>query len=404
MIDLIIHGVAGRMGSTIAEMALQKPDVFRIAAGIDKFAQKVADAPFPVYTTFDDCAEACDCIIDFSLPEALPGVIEAACAKKSALVIATTGMRASDLERIKAASAIIPIFMASNMSLGVNLQIDLIKRAATFFGDAFDIEIVEKHHNIKVDAPSGTAMTLAREIASTFPDGKDFVFNRHDSRQRRDKREIGIHAVRGGTIVGEHDVSFFGEDECLTIEHKAYSKRVFGAGALRAAAFVSGLPAKLYSMSEMLAEEKAITNANLESDQSIITLHKVPFGQNALASLFETVAACGVNVDMISQSIPKDGFVDIAFTLPGAAMKDAVAALSAFPYVYEQRDAMAKLCIEGAGMEHRPGVAASVFRVLADAGIALELVTTSETKIAICLSQDDSEKALAATNAAFSLN
>ncbi len=403
MLNIIIHGASGRMGRTIAAMALEHPDDFNVVAGIDKFPDGAGDVPFPVYASFDACAEDCDCIIDFSLAEALPGVIEAACAKQSALVVATTGLTDADHERMQAASAIVPIFNATNMSLGINLMIDLIKQAAAFFGDGFDIEILEKHHKIKVDAPSGTAMTLAKEVASVFPEGRDFVFDRHAVRQKRGQRELGISAVRGGTVVGEHDVMFLGEDEIFEITHKAYSKRVFGSGALRAAKFVAGLPPRLYSMSDIMAAEKAITNASLERDQCVVTLSSVPYEMSVTPDVFDAVAAAGVNVDMISQSMPQNGAVDIAFTLPEAQLSKAMQALSVFPFAIGQCDAMAKLCVEGAGMEHRPGVAAGVFRVLANAGIAIRLITTSETKIAVCLEQKDAQAALDAINAAFQL-
>ena len=168
--------------------------------------------------------------------------------KKIPLVIATTGYSKNQIEQINNASLEIPIFFTFNMSLGVNLICSLAKKAASILGDGFDVEIVEKHHNQKIDAPSGTAIMLANSVNEVFGDTKAYEYDRHSKRQKRSKNEIGIHSVRGGTIVGEHDVIFAGHDEVVTISHSAYSKEVFAVGAVKAAKFLYGKKAGLYDM------------------------------------------------------------------------------------------------------------------------------------------------------------
>ena len=171
------------------------------------------------------------------------------------MVFATTGYSDAQIEQIKLASKEIPIFFSFNMSLGVNLICSLAKKAASILGDGFDIEIIEKHHNQKIDAPSGTAIMLANAVNSQFDGNKVYEYDRHSIRQKRSKKEIGIHSVRGGTIVGEHDVIFAGRDEVITISHSAYSKEVFAVGGVRAAKFIAGKPAGLYDMNSILSFE-----------------------------------------------------------------------------------------------------------------------------------------------------
>jgi len=251
MVRLILCGVNGKMGQVIKD-AVKKDDTFEIVAGVDKFPD-ACDNDFSVYEHADACNEAADVMIDFSRPDALADNLAYVREKGIAIVIATTGFTDEDREAITVASANAPVFFAANMSLGVNLQMQLAKAAAEFLGDAYDIEIVEKHHNQKVDAPSGTALAIAQHINGAFDDDKDFCYGRHT---RTDKRggEIGIHAVRGGTITGEHDVIFAGTDEVITISHSAQSKKIFATGALRAAAFMAGKPPGLYDMNDLIED------------------------------------------------------------------------------------------------------------------------------------------------------
>lgn len=249
MIKTILCGSGGKMGAFVAVAAHNDGDL-QIVAGIDKVNNGQA---FPVYSKFSDITVEADVIIDFSNPILLDSILEFAVLKKMPVVIATTGYSESQIEKIKAASKEIPIFFSFNMSIGVNLICSLAKKAAAILGDAFDIEIVEKHHNQKIDAPSGTAIMLANAVNQEFGDTKTYEYDRHSKRQKRSKNEIGIHSVRGGTIVGEHDVIFAGHDEVITISHAAYSKEVFAVGAVRAAKFIANKEAGIYDMNSVMS-------------------------------------------------------------------------------------------------------------------------------------------------------
>lgn len=409
MIKLIIHGANGNMGKTLTALAMRQKDAFTVVAGIDKFPPRFSEYDFPYYTSFAECTEEADLIIDFSLPEATRGLLEFALNRKMPIVIATTGLSSAEYALIRDAGKQIPVFISPNMSLGVNLQIELIKRTAAFLGDAFDIEIVEKHHNQKVDAPSGTAVALANALAEEFPDGKDLIYERQSKRMRRTKREIGMHSVRGGTIVGEHQVLFIGEDEVLEINHIAQSRRIFAAGALRAAEYIVSRPPKVYSMEDIVAEHNSVTNISREGDQSIISIERVPNEAAAVADIFTAIAAADVNVDMISQTSPVNGAVGVSFTLGSEQLPTALEALRQLQHELPDSSissisGIAKLSIEGVGMEHRPGIAAQMFRVLAGIGVTIKLVTTSETKTSCCIDATDLPVAVDAIQKAFNLS
>ena len=251
MINVILCGSGGKMGSFVAD-ALKNDNEMQIVAGVDKFNNS---QNFPVFKNFNEITVDCDLIIDFSHPALLDDMLTFAKAKKIPLVIATTGYSDAQIEAINKASSEIPVFFTFNMSLGVNLICSLAKKAASILGDGFDIEIVEKHHNQKIDAPSGTAIMLANSVNEVFGDTLNYEYDRHSKRQKRTKNEIGIHSVRGGTIVGEHDVIFAGRDEVVTISHSAFSKEVFAVGAVKAAKFIYGKKAGLYNMNSIMSFE-----------------------------------------------------------------------------------------------------------------------------------------------------
>lgn len=207
---------------------------------------------YPVFTAPADCNVQADVAIDFSHPACLSPLLAYCKAQHLPVVVATTGLSEAQVEEIHMAAKEIPVFYTANMSLGVNLMIELAKKATEILGGQFDIEIVEKHHNQKIDAPSGTALMLADAISSSLKNPPQYVYDRHSKRAKREKNEIGIHAVRGGTIVGEHEVIFAGPDELLTISHSARSKEVFATGAINAALFLCGRPAGLYSMKDLI--------------------------------------------------------------------------------------------------------------------------------------------------------
>ena len=248
MINVILCGSGGKMGSFVAE-AVAKTENMQIIAGVDKVNNGES---FPVFSKFSEISKKADVIIDFSNPVLLDDLLDYAINTKTAVVIATTGYTEVQIEKIQKAAEIIPVFFTFNMSLGVNLICSLAKKAASVLGGGFDVEIVEKHHNQKIDAPSGTAIMLANAVNSVFNDEKIYEYDRHSKRQKRNKNEIGIHSVRGGTIVGEHDVIFAGHDEVITISHSAYSKEVFAVGSVKAAAFICGKNAGLYDMNSIM--------------------------------------------------------------------------------------------------------------------------------------------------------
>ncbi len=249
MINIAITGACGKMGRVIAALIKERANC-RVCAGID--IRPVQYDDFPVVTKVFDLSEKPDVIIDFSHPSALEELLTYCKMKNVPIVIATTGYSDEQISEIKLAAQQIPVFFTFNMSLGINLLSELAKRAAEVLGPQFDIEIVEKHHNLKKDAPSGTAIMLAEAVNSVFKGEKKYVYDRHNVRKARDREEIGISSIRGGTIVGEHDVIFAGHDEVITLSHSAQSKEVFAAGSVNAALFLSNMPAGLYEMSDLL--------------------------------------------------------------------------------------------------------------------------------------------------------
>ena len=248
---IILCGACGKMGGNVLSLLSADPDAVAVC-GVDLYPKEIG---IPVYKSFADIQEDADVIIDFSSAENLKERLEYAKQKKLGIVLASTGFTADDLALIDEYSKEIAIFKTANLSLGVNVMQALCKAAAQILGDNFDVEIIERHHNLKKDAPSGTALMLADSVNEAFENKKTYVNGREGIVGARTKNEIGIHAVRGGTIVGEHEVMFAGEDEVITITHSAASKRVFAVGAIRAAKFLNGKVAGRYAMKDLLAEE-----------------------------------------------------------------------------------------------------------------------------------------------------
>ena len=250
-IKIILCGACGKMGGNVLSL-LADDESATAVCGVDLYPREIG---IPVYTDFSQIQESADVIIDFSSPVGLVERLEYAKAHKLGIVLASTGFSATDLELINAYAKDVAIFKTANLSLGVNLMQALIKTAAQVLGNAYDVEIIERHHNLKKDAPSGTALMLADTINEAFENEKRIVNGRAGIVGAREKTEIGMHAVRGGTIVGEHEVMFAGEDEIITISHSARSKRVFAVGAIRAAKFLRKKEAGMYEMKDLLAEE-----------------------------------------------------------------------------------------------------------------------------------------------------
>lgn len=250
MIKIIMHGCNGHMGQVISSLVNEDPEV-EIVAGIDMNDNK--ENGYPVFTDIQTCDVKADAMIDFSSYKAADKVLEYCVQEKLPLVLCTTGLTEEQLEKVKSASAQVAILRSANMSLGINTLLKLLQDAAKVLATAgFDMEIVEKHHRLKCDAPSGTALALADSLNDAMGQQYHYVFDRSQKHEKRDAKEIGVSAVRGGTIVGEHDVIFAGPDEVITFSHQAYSKGVFGKGAVEAAKFLAGKPAGMYDMSNVI--------------------------------------------------------------------------------------------------------------------------------------------------------
>lgn len=251
MIKAIMHGCNGHMGQTITALCKDDPGI-EIVAGIDLFDGIKND--YPVFGSLEECTVEADVIIDFANAGAVDGLLEYGVRKQIPIVLCTTGLSEEQLVKVDEASRQVAILKSANMSLGINTLMDLLKKATAVFADAgFDIEIVEKHHNQKLDAPSGTAIALADSMNEVLNHEYHYKYDRSAERKKREKKEIGIQAVRGGNIVGEHEVIFAGTDEVITFKHTAYSKGVFGKGAIEAAKFLAGKPAGFYDMSDVIS-------------------------------------------------------------------------------------------------------------------------------------------------------
>ena len=250
MVKIIMHGCNGHMGQVISGIVEKDPDA-EIVAGID-----IADQgknSYPVFTDIDTCQVEADAIIDFSSAKATDKLLEYSAARQIPVVLCSTGLSEEQLAEVEETSKKVAVLKSANMSLGINTLLKLVQDAAKVLATAgFDMEIVEKHHRLKVDAPSGTALALADSINEAMDNKYHYVYDRSQRREKRDAKEIGISAVRGGTIVGEHEIIFAGQDEVIEFKHTAYSKAIFGKGAVEAAKFLAGKPAGRYDMSDVI--------------------------------------------------------------------------------------------------------------------------------------------------------
>ena len=250
MVKIIMHGCNGHMGQVISDIVEKDPDA-EIVAGID-----IADQgknSYPVFTDIDACQVEADAIIDFSSAKATDKLLEYSAARQIPVVLCSTGLSQEQLAKVEETSRKVAVLKSANMSRGINTLLKLVQDAARVLAAAgFDMEIVEKHHRLKLDAPSGTALALADSINEAMDNQYHYVYDRSQKREKRDDKEIGISAVRGGTIVGEHEIIFAGQDEVIEFKHTAYSKAIFGKGAVEAAKFLAGKPAGRYDMSDVI--------------------------------------------------------------------------------------------------------------------------------------------------------
>ncbi len=251
MVKVIMHGCNGHMGRIIDGIIAEDPEI-EIVAGVDRHTE--VKNSYPVFSDIGECDTAADVIIDFANASAEDALLDYCVAKQIPLVLCTTGLSEAQLNHVREAEKHVAVLKSANMSLGINTLIDLLQRASDVFCKAgFDVEIVEKHHRRKLDAPSGTAIALADAVNQSQGNVYHYVYDRSQRRQARDDKEIGISAIRGGNIVGEHDVIFAGMDELITFRHTAYSRAVFGKGAVEAAKFLTGKDAGHYDMADVIA-------------------------------------------------------------------------------------------------------------------------------------------------------
>ncbi|WP_026495161.1 4-hydroxy-tetrahydrodipicolinate reductase [Butyrivibrio sp. WCD3002] len=250
MVKAIMHGCNGRMGHVIVDLSADYADL-EIVAGVDAFGENTYS--FPVFDSIEKCDVDADVVIDFSNASAVDNLLDVCTKKNMPVVLCTTGLSDQQLAHVENASKEVAVLKSANMSVGINMLMKVLSEISPVLSAAgFDIEIVEKHHNQKLDAPSGTAIALADSIKESLPEEFEYVYDRSGRREKRPKKEIGISAVRGGTIVGDHDVIFAGTDEVITLSHRAYSRSVFAKGALEAARFLAGKPAGMYDMADVI--------------------------------------------------------------------------------------------------------------------------------------------------------
>lgn len=398
MLSLLINGICGQMGRNVYAACQAQSGLFCAAAGVD-VTENAAGFDCPVYREIDDVKEHVDVVVDFSVPASVPNVLRFAQSRGIPAIIGTTGLGERELKLIRAASERIPVFQTGNMSLGVNLQLELVQLASATLGPDFDVEIIETHHRKKIDAPSGTALMLANAVAESLPEETELVFGRHEKNKRRTSSEIGIHSVRGGTVVGEHSVQFIGNDEIVEVTHRAFSKQVFVQGALRAAQYVCGKKSGLYNMKNVVSEHDAPSHLLSLQDQAVVSIQSGAEDAAFLSRLFAVISEQGVFVDMIACSEPEERCVSVGFSLAAADLCPAMEALNALKqagasFSYRTRADLTKLTLEGGGMALRHGVAAQLLATLREANIPLWLVTTSETRIEFCVDAVDALKAV----------
>ncbi len=401
MISILINGILGQMGRAVYHACNASDGAFFAAVGVDISApQNPGEWNCPIYRSLNDVTEKVDAIIDFTIPAALPELLRYAQRKHIPLVLGTTGLSERDLRLIQTAAERTPIFQTGNMSLGVNLQLALAKAAAATLGLDYDVEIIEKHHRKKIDAPSGTALMLANCVAAQRPGGMEYAYGRHEKNKRRPDKELGIHSIRGGTIVGEHQVLFIGNDEVVEITHKAYSKQVFVRGALRAAQYLQTKESGVYNMENVVTEHDVASHVYTLENQAAAVLSGAPVNSGAAGRIFDQIAARGVNVDMIAMTHGVDNDCSIGFSCAQAQLPDALDALhglirNEYPgMALEVYSDVVKLTVEGVGMALHHGVASQLLSLLANANIHVHLITTSETKIELCVDAVDTIKAV----------
>ncbi len=403
MIKLILSGCLGKMGRVVTDV-VNTDDEVAIVAGVDTAFSGENPHDYPIYSDISKCKEEADVILDFSRPDALPHLLRYAQQTRTPLVLSSTGYDDNDIYSIEYASENVPIFRSSNYALGVNLIKEFSRQASANLNGTFDIEIIEKHHNTKVDAPSGTAVMLAEAINAAAGGDLEYNYDRHNQRQPRPKREIGLHALRGGTITGEHSVIFAGPDEVVELTHIAYSRKIFALGALRAVKFIISLPCGLYDMNSLLTKQQIITHAYSSESDVLITVSNIK-NYSVIRDIFVQLKESDIMIDIISQPTPVKGAFELSISVPLGLADKAKRIIADIEDVgdIEVIEDISKVTVEGSGMAHHAGATGEVIGILTDMNIPVLLITTSETKITCCIPRARSKEALAALKTCFTM-
>jgi len=392
------------MGAALTETAKQIPGL-EVVAGVDVHE---SDRPYPIFPSLAACPLEADVMIDFSSPESLASYAAIAKERGLGLVIATTGYSSEEIALVDELALSLPILRSGNMSLGINLVQQLVREASKVLGEQYDVEIVEKHHNQKKDAPSGTALMLADSVNEGRVEHLEYVWGRHGNDAQRTRGELGIHAIRGGTVVGEHEVFFFGKDEILSIDHRINSRQVFATGALYGARYIANRKNGLYSMADMITERSAVTTLLAQREQVLISLEHIPRDMNLVTELYGALAHSDVFIDMISHTGATGGYIAIAFTINDRDIDKATEVVRAFQRAHSEvsvsiSEGITKLSVEGPGMEFQSGIAYRVFSTMAKANIPIFAVTTSESKIDYAIYSNDVSQAVAIIKEEFAI-
>lgn len=392
MLDIILSGCGGKMGRYIAQCAAESPDV-SVAAGIDPFLSGESRFDFPVFGSFGDCAVKADVIVDFSSPAALDSIISYAELHHLPVVFATTGYSNEQIAKIKALSQSVPVFRSGNMSLGINLMTELL-RTCTHVLKGYDIEITEKHHNQKLDAPSGTALMLADAINSASDEQYDYVYDRHERREKRPANEIGIHSVRGGTIVGEHTVLFAGRDEFLEITHTAQSRQLFAVGALKAARFLQVQPCGLYNMSDVINAGSVAPRIGIYGDSAIIRVSDISINDGMISDMFALLAKNGISPELINQSSAFNGRTDVSFCVSADVLHETVELLCSLAdrRKISVNSDICRISVDSSSFDGSVAVS-RITAALYENRIPVYMVTGNEAGLSLCAPKEDAERA-----------
>lgn len=404
MLKVIINGCSGRMGKALTTQIGTSEGV-EVVAGIDIVESQ---RPYPIYKTLAECPVKGDVLIDFSSSESLRSYLSTAVKQKLSLVVATTGISPKDEQLLKEASQSVALFRSQNMSLGINLVQELLVSATKVLGERYDVEIIEKHHRYKKDAPSGTALMLGETINSVRTHPLTFVYSRHVNNALRRPDEMGIHSIRGGTYAGEHEVSYSGEDEVITIAHQSYSRQVFAGGAIAAAFYIARQKPGLYSMHDMILESSAVTTIYTAHDEVLVSIENMSRKMEVISALYGLLAQNDIFIDMISHTGATNGTIALSFTIKESDRTKGEALLKKFIEPFKDSrltiDAgVSKITVEGPGMEYQSGVASRLFSCMAEAEIPILAVTTSERKIAYITVQDAVERAVSIVKREFKI-